>query len=61
MTVVAGYARRPEDRAALRRQAAIVTRGARVGLPEVSDRQDVEDRFQALNRLLDPSGRLVSD
>jgi uncharacterized membrane protein len=52
ITAVAACARRPEDRAALRRQAEIITRGARSGLPELEDRRDVEDRFQAANRVL---------
>lgn len=52
ITVVAGSAYRPEDRAALLRQAKLIARGAREGLPEVEDRRDVEDRMQEAYRAL---------
>jgi len=44
-------ARRPEDRAALLRQAGIIRRGARVGLTEAEDYHVVEDRLQAIHLL----------
>jgi uncharacterized membrane protein len=52
IAVVAGSVRRPEDRAALLRQAELIARGAREGLPEVEDRRDVEDRMQEASRAL---------
>lgn len=52
ITVVAGSAHRPEDRVALLRQAKLIVRGAREGLPEMEDRRDVEDRMQEAMRVL---------
>jgi len=52
IAVVAGSAKRPEDRAALLRQTKLIARGAREGLPEVEDRRDVEDRMQEVSRVL---------
>jgi len=49
---VAGSVHRPEDRAALLRQAKMIARGAGTGLPENEDRQEVERRFQSANQLL---------
>ncbi len=57
-TVIAGCVQRPEDRAALRRQAEIIARGAREGLPDAEDRNDVEDRRQAVHRALDGAAGL---
>jgi uncharacterized membrane protein len=50
--VVAGAARRPEDRAALRRHAEMIVRGAREAVPEEEDRQAVERRYFAVSRTL---------
>ena len=61
---IAGFVHRPEDRAALLRHAEMIARGAREGLPEEKDRQEVEERFQAANRLLSElpeSGQQDSD
>ncbi|MDX9786943.1 MAG: DUF2254 domain-containing protein [Desulfobacterales bacterium] len=52
---VAGSVHRPEDRAALLRQAKMIVRGARGGLLEDEDRQEVEERFQFANQLLSES------
>jgi uncharacterized membrane protein len=52
LAVVAGSAIRPEDRAALLRQAKLIALGAREGLPEMEDRRDVEDRMQEVSRAL---------
>lgn len=52
IAVVAGFAHRPEDRAALLRHAEMIARGAREGLPEDEDRKDMEDCYQSVNRLL---------
>ena len=49
---VAGSVYRPEDRAALLRHAKIIARGARDGLLEDEDRQEVEEHFQSVNQLL---------
>ena len=43
---------RPEDRAALLRQAEIIARGARENLPDVSDCEDMEKRFQSVRQIL---------
>lgn len=48
LALLAGYARTEEGREALRRQAAMIHRGARAGLPEEWDRQVVEERYQAV-------------
>ena len=52
IAVVAGSAHRPEDRAALLRQAKLIARGARERLPEVEDCRDVEDRMQEVSHVL---------
>lgn len=45
IAVVAEFASLPEDRAALRRQADMIARGAREGLSEAEDRREVEQRL----------------
>jgi uncharacterized membrane protein len=50
LAVILGFARRPEDRAALLRHADMIARGAREAVPEELDRQAVEGRWQALQR-----------
>lgn len=52
ITMIAGAARRPEDRAALRRHADMIARGAREGLPEADDRRAVEERYLAASQAL---------
>ncbi|MDR9501345.1 MAG: DUF2254 domain-containing protein [Desulfurivibrionaceae bacterium] len=52
---LAGSVHRAEDRAALLRHARMISRGARDGLPEDEDRQEVEERFQSANKLLSAS------
>lgn len=52
---VARFVYRPEDRAALSRHARMIVRGARDGLPEAEDRQEVEQRFQTVNQMLSKS------
>ncbi len=52
IAVVAATARRPADRAALRRHAEMIVRGAREGLPEAEDRLVVEARFEEASRAL---------
>lgn len=52
IAVIASSAHRPEDRAALLRQAKLIVRGAREGLPEVEDLLAVEDRMQEASRAL---------
>jgi len=61
IAVVARFAHRPADRAALLRQAEMIARGARDGLPEEEDRRDVEVRFRAARRLCTgPAGEVRS-
>lgn len=55
IAVVAGFAHRPEDRATLLRHAKMIARGARGGLSEDEDRQEVEERYLAANQLLTKS------
>jgi len=45
IAVIAGAAHRLEDRAALRRHADLIVRGAREGLPEDEDRREAEVRY----------------
>ncbi len=52
---VAKSVHRTEDRAALLRHARMIARGARGGLLEDEDRQEVEERFQSTNQLLSES------
>ncbi len=47
IAVIAAAAQRPEDRAALRRHAEMIARGAREELPEGEDRRAVEARYEA--------------
>jgi len=54
IAVVADFARRSEDRAALRRHAEMIARGGLEGLPEKEDRQAVETRFLAAMQALEP-------
>lgn len=49
---VARFVSRAEDRKALLRHASMISRGARGGLLEYEDRQEVDDRFQYVNKLL---------
>ncbi len=55
ITVVAGFARRPGDRAALLRHAEMIVRGARDSLPEAEDRRTVEERYQTARQLCSES------
>ncbi len=50
--VVAPFAKRPEDVAALQRQADMIARGSRQGLPESEDRLAVEERYRAAKQAL---------
>lgn len=52
IAAVAGFIQRPEDRVALLRHAKMIARGARGGLPEDEDRQEVEEHFQSAKQLL---------
>lgn len=53
IAVVADFAHRPEDRAALRRHAEMIARGSLEGLPEQEDRHAVETRFLAAMQSLE--------
>lgn len=50
IAVIAGFAHRPADRAALVRHADMIDRGARGGLSELEDRRTVEEHYQATLR-----------
>lgn len=52
IAVIAAATRRPDDRAALQRQADMISRGARAGLPEVDDQRAVHQRYEAATRAL---------
>ncbi len=52
---VARSVHRPEDRAALLRHAKMIARGARGGLSEGEDRQEVEERYRTASLLLGES------
>lgn len=52
IAVVAGFAHRSEDRAALRRHAEMIARGSIEGLPEKTDRLAVEARLLAVMQSL---------
>ncbi len=54
IAVIAGFAHRPEDRAALRRHADMVARGAIEGLKEDEDLRAVEARHKAAVQVLNP-------
>lgn len=56
IAMVAGFAHRQEDRAALLRHAEMVVRGAREGLPEADDRRTVEERYQVAVQLCSEAG-----
>lgn len=53
LATIAAFAHRPEDRAALRRHADMVARGASVGLPADEDRRGVQDQYDAVMRILE--------
>jgi uncharacterized membrane protein len=53
--VVAGATHRPNDRAALLRQAEMIVRGAREALPEDGDRLAVEECYRDASRALSGS------
>ena len=52
IAVIAAAAHRPNDRAALLRQAEMIVRGAREALPEDGDRRVVEDVYRDTSRAL---------
>jgi len=53
LATIAGFARRPEDRAAIRRHADMIARGARDGLPEVEDHRAVGIQRDTVMRILE--------
>jgi uncharacterized membrane protein len=52
ISVIASCVHRPEDRAALLRQAEIIARSTHEGLPDVEDRRDVEKHLQTVRRII---------
>ena len=59
IAVVADFAHRPEDRAALRRHAEMIARGSLEGLPEKADRLAVETRLLAAVQSLETRERIT--
>jgi uncharacterized membrane protein len=55
--IVAALTARPADRAALRRQAEMITRGALEELPEEEDRRTVTERCRSARRVLENPAR----
>lgn len=56
ITLIAGFASRPNDRESLWRHAEMTVRGAHDGLPEKEDRKAVEERYlEASRKLGDPT------
>jgi uncharacterized membrane protein len=53
VAVVAWRTHRPQDRAALLRQATLIARGSRDGLPEACDQEDVASRYQEAVRVIE--------
>jgi uncharacterized membrane protein len=53
IAAIATHTYREEDRAVLLRHAVMIEQGSREGLPEEQDRQDVQERFQAVVRALE--------
>uniref|UniRef100_UPI003563E835 hypothetical protein n=1 Tax=Halomonas campaniensis TaxID=213554 RepID=UPI003563E835 len=56
IAVVARFAHRPEDRAALLLHAEMIVRGAREGLLEVEDLRVAEDRYRTAMQLCSATG-----
>jgi len=56
LAVMAQCARRDEDRAAIRRQAAMILRNAEESIREPNDLADVRSRYELLARALAPEG-----
>ena len=52
IAVVAGFVHQPENRVGLLRHAKMIARGASKGLSEEEDRRAVEERFQAVIRVI---------
>jgi len=61
IAVIAEFAHRPEERAALIRHAEMISRGARDGLPEVEDREAVEKAYQAACQACRKPARLAPE
>jgi uncharacterized membrane protein len=53
IAAVAAHTYREADRAALLRHAVMIEQDSREGIPQEQDRQDVQERFQAVVRALD--------
>lgn len=54
IATIARYIRNDKDRAALLRHANMIKRGSREGVSEELDRKDVEERYQAAVKVLEP-------
>lgn len=60
IAVVAGFTRRPQDRATLLRHTEMIARGANEGLPEAEDRRAVQERCEAASRLCSEPAPVLS-
>jgi uncharacterized membrane protein len=58
ISVIASCAQRPEDRAALLRQAEIIAQSTHEGLPDVEDRRDVEKHLRTVRRIITENRKL---
>jgi uncharacterized membrane protein len=52
IAVIAAQTRTENDRAALLRQATMIWQGSKEAIPEECDRQDVEERYQLVMKVL---------
>jgi hypothetical protein len=52
LTIIVPHIRQEEDRAVLLRQASVIHRSSRDGLPEESDRQTVDAWFDIATRMI---------
>jgi uncharacterized membrane protein len=61
LAVIANHTGREGDREALARHAELIYRAAAVGIPEESDRRDVEQRYELVHAALDRPAAAESD
>ncbi|MEB3336757.1 MAG: DUF2254 domain-containing protein [Leptolyngbyaceae bacterium] len=55
IALIAPFTHRPLDRIALRRHAEMIERGSQAGVPEVCDRQDIQERYLAAMKAIAPA------
>ena len=59
INMIAKFAHRPEDLAALQRHANMIARGAREALPENEDRRAVEEHHQAVGKTIQAARKAI--